>query len=337
MFKTTKPYGVAVALAWSLAAPFGAGAQDARNFTIGTGSVAGVYFPVGQAICGVVNAGSDRHGYHCEAVNSGGSADNIKAIQSGERQFGIAQSDVQFFAAKGYGPFKAAGPDGKLREVLALYTESFVVVARDGSDIKRLDDLKGKRVNIGNPGSGQRVNMDLVMAAKGWGADAFAQVTELDAKTQAQALCKGEIDAFVFVAGHPNEALRHTIADCKAHLVEVWGPEIESQIARFPYYRAVSISDQTYPGMKSALRTFGVTASLVTSADASEDLVHDVVMSVISKFTDFKFSNRALFELTPGEMVPSGDTPPPHPGSLKYFKQSTDLHKAMEVKPGKRR
>jgi hypothetical protein len=182
-----------------------AAAQEQRFITIGTGGVTAVYYPAGGAICRLVNRDRERHGIRCSVESTGGSVYNIDTLRGGELDMGVVQSDVQYKSLKGEDEeFKDQGPFEDLRAVFSLHAEPFTVVARADAGIAAFDDLKGKRVNIGNPGSGQRSTMEVVMAAKGWTMDDFALASELKSAEQAQALCANKLDAMVFTVGHPS-------------------------------------------------------------------------------------------------------------------------------------
>ena len=175
---------------------FNASAQD-KFVTIGTGGQTGVYYVVGQSICKLVNRGQKDHNIKCTAPSTGGSVANINSIRAGEQSMGVAQSDWQYHAYNGTSKFKEQGAFEDLRAVFSVHAEPFTLVARADADISSFDDLKGKRVNIGNPGSGQRGTMEVVMEAKGWTKDDFKLASELKSAEQAQALCDNKIDAMI--------------------------------------------------------------------------------------------------------------------------------------------
>ena len=172
--------------------------------TIGTGGQTGVYYVVGQSVCRLLNRNSADHGIRCNAPSSGGSVANVNAIRGGEMNMGVVQSDIQYKAYEGVQSFEADGAFSDMRAMFALHGEPLTVVARKDADIASVTDLKGKRVNIGNPGSGQRDTMDVVMGALGWTVDDLALASELGAAEQAAALGDNNIDAMVYVVGHPN-------------------------------------------------------------------------------------------------------------------------------------
>ncbi len=195
--------------------------------TIGTGGVTGVYYPTGGAICRLVNKGRKSHGIRCSVESTGGSVYNLNSIREGELDMGVAQSDWQFHAYHGSSKFEAQGPNKDLRAVFSVHPEPFTVVARKDSGIKSFADLKGKRVNIGNPGSGQRGTMEVVMAAMGWSKDDFSLSSELKSAEQSTALCDNKVDAIVFTVGHPNGSIKEATTSCEANLVQVDGPAID--------------------------------------------------------------------------------------------------------------
>ncbi|WP_460273678.1 TAXI family TRAP transporter solute-binding subunit [Celeribacter sp. ULVN23_4] len=289
--------------------------------TIGTGGVTGVYYPTGGAICRLVNKNRKETGVRCSVESTGGSVYNINTIREGELEFGVAQSDWQYHAYNGTSKFEEQGPFEDLRAVFSLHPEPFTVVARADSGIKDFADLKGKRVNIGNPGSGARGTMEVLMGALGWTTDDFALATELKPAEQSAALCDNQVDAFVFTVGHPSGTIQEATTACDAVLVNVTGPEVDTLIADNPYYRSATVPGGMYRGSDEDVTTFGVGATLVTSAAVSEDAVYAVVSAVFDNFEDFKSLHPAFANLKPEEMISAGLSAPLHPGALKYYKE----------------
>lgn len=313
----------ALTVAASLVVPALAPAARADSFfTIGTGGVSGVYYPTGGAICRLVNQTRKETGLGCSVEATGGSVYNIETIRSGGLAFGIAQSDTQAYAFEGTDRFADKGPFTELRSVFSLYPEAFTVVARADAGIRSFDDLKGKRVNIGNPGSGQRNTMDVVMAAKGWTAADFALVAELKATDQSAALCDGQIDAMVAVVGHPAGSIQDPTAACDAVIVPVTGPEIDKLVDEFSFYRRAVIPAGLYRGTDAAVDTFGVGATLITSAAVPEDTVYQVVRTVFENFDQFKAMHPAFGTLDKQEMVAAALTAPLHPGAARYYREA---------------
>lgn len=299
-----------------------ASAQENRFITIGTGGVTGVYYPTGGAICRLVNKDRKEHGIRCSVESTGGSSYNINTIRSGELDLGVAQSDVQYYALNGEKAFKDVGPFPELRAVFSIHPEPFTIVARADSGIKTFDDLKGKRVNIGNPGSGSRDTMEIVMNAKGWTLDDFALASELKPAEQSQALCDNKIDAMLYVVGHPSGSIQEAVSSCDSVLVEVAGPEIDKLVADNPYYRVATIPGGMYRGNPEDVKTFGVGATFVSSTATDADIVYNVVKAVFENFDDFKKLHPAFAILKKEEMVKDGLSAPLHDGAVKYFKEA---------------
>ncbi|PTX54620.1 hypothetical protein C8N43_3437 [Litoreibacter ponti] len=290
--------------------------------TIGTGGVTGVYYPTGGAICRLVNKGRRDHGVRCSVESTGGSVYNINTIREGELEFGVAQSDWQYHAYNGSSRFEEAGPFEGLRAVFSVHPEPFTVVARADSGISTFADLKGKRVNIGNPGSGQRGTMEVLMEAMGWTTDDFALATELKAAEQSAALCDNQIDAMVYTVGHPSGSIQEATTACDSVLVEVSGEAVDKLIADNSFYRSATIPGGMYRGNDGDTATFGVGATFVSSADVSEDVVYTLVKSVFENMEDFKGLHPAFANLEPAEMASAGLSAPLHDGAAKYYKEA---------------
>ncbi len=194
----TFKHAAAAAAGLAMLAGTGATAQAQQKFvTIGTGGVTGVYYAVGGAVCRLLNKERKTHGIRCSVESTGGSAFNINTIKAGELDFGLAQSDVGYNATKGEAQFKDGGAFADLRSVYSVHPEPFTVLARKEINATKFEDLKGKRVNIGNPGSGTRASMDELLAGLGWKTSDFSLASELKADEHGPALCDNKIDALL--------------------------------------------------------------------------------------------------------------------------------------------
>ena len=316
MFKAMTVAGAFVGAMLTGTASF---AQE-KFITIGTGGQTGVYFVVGQSICRLVNRGSADHGLKCTAPSTGGSIANINAIKAGDMDMGVAQSDWQHHAFNGTSKFEGEKFD-KLRAVFSVHGEPFNVIARKDSGIKTFDDLKGKRVNIGNPGSGQRATMEVVMAAKGWTLDDFALASELKPAEQAAALGDNKVDAIIYTVGHPNGSIQEAVSTIDAELITVAGPEIDGLINDNPFYAAATIPGGMYKGTDMDVNTFGVKATFVSSADVDEDTIYQTVKAVFDNFDRFKGLHPAFANLKEEDMISAGLSAPLHDGAAKYYKE----------------
>lgn len=294
-------------------------AHAEQFITIGTGGVTGVYYPTGGAICRLVNKDRKTHGIRCSVESTGGSIYNINTIRAGELDLAIAQSDWQHHAYNGTSLFEEKGPFKSLRSVFSLHAEPFTVVARADSGIKTFDDLKGKRVNIGNPGSGQRGTMEVLMKAKGWTMKDFKLVSELKASEQSKALCDNKIDAMIYTVGHPSGAIKEATTSCSSVIVEVSGPVIDKLVDENAFYRIVTIPGGMYMGSENGVKTFGVGATFVSSTQVDNNVIYAVTQSVFDNFNEFKRLHPAFSGLKKEEMIKDGLTAPLHDGAKKYF------------------
>jgi uncharacterized protein len=312
---------LAAAVAVSSALWSAPAAAQQRFITIGTGGVTGVYYAAGGALCRLVNKDRAKHGIRCSVESTGGSVFNVNTIKAGELDFGFAQSDVQFNAAKGQGQYKDAGPYADLRAVFAVHPEPFTVLARKEANVTKFEDLKGKRFNIGNPGSGTRASLEQLVAAMGWKLTDFSLASELKADEHGPALCDNKIDAFFYGVGHPSANIQDPITTCGARLVPIANPAVDKLVKDNPYYAAVEIPGGLYPGNPNPTRTYGVLATVVTSARVPEATVYEVVKAVFENFDEFKKLHPALAHLDPKKMVKDGLSAPLHPGAVKYYKE----------------
>jgi len=307
-------------------------AKSAEFFTIGTGGPTGVYFQTGNAICKMLHksAISADHGrkkgtakaYRCTAPSTGGSNYNIGQIKEGEFQFGVAQSDWQFHAVNGSSKWEGK-QFSDLRAVFSVHNEPFQIWARKKARVKDFNGLKGKVVNIGNPGSGQRGTMEELMKAMGVDNSFFKSTTELTSSEQVKALCDGKIDAFGYSVGFPNGAMEQA-ATCaaKAMPINLTGGPVQGLIDGADYYAKAVIPKGTYTGQKKDATTFGVKATVVTSASVSEELVYLVTKAVMENFDSFKAQHPAFSFLEKKNMIKDGLSAPLHPGAVKYYKEA---------------
>ena len=312
---------LATTLAATLAISFSQPTVAQQQFiSIGTGGVTGVYYPTGGAICRLVNKNRKKHGIRCSAESTGGSIYNINTVRSGELEFGVAQSDWQYHAYNGTSKFEDQGKFENLRAVFSVHPEPVTVLARNDAGISNISDVKGKRMNIGNPGSGTRGTWDVIEAALGWKRDDLKLAAEMKSAETGQALCDGKIDAYFWLVGHPSALTQETLSSCDAKLVDVTGPEIDKLIADNDYYRLATIPAGMYNN-ESDVPTFGVGATFVSSADVPAEVVYIVVKAVFDNFSDFKKLHPAFANLKEKEMIKDSLSAPLHDGAVKYYKE----------------
>lgn len=299
---------------------------DARKFvTIGTGGVTGVYYPTGGAISKMLNNKSKVYGIKATVESTGGSVFNVNAVLNGDLEFGIAQSDIQYQAAYGVSEWKDKGPQKDLRSVFALHPEVITLVASVDSGIKSIYDIKGKRVNLGNPGSGQLQNSRDLLEALGL-KESDLNASYVKAVEGPGLLQDGRIDAFFYTVGHPNGNIKEaTSGRVKVNIVPIEGPEIDKLISSKPYYAIGRIEMKNYASAANAaaeyINSIGVKATLVTSANVDEDVVYAITKEVFENLDEFKALHPAFSILTKENML-QGLTAPLHPGAIKYYKEA---------------
>lgn len=292
-----------------------------KIITVGTAGVTGVYYPAGGAICRLMNRGRKETGLRCTVESTGGSINNLEAIRKGDLDVGVVQSDLLYHAYSGSEIFADVGADKKLRTLFALHSEPFTVVARKSANINDFDDLKGKRVSIGAPGSGMRATMEELMARKGWNNKTFAAVVDVKSTDLAGALCGNTVDAIVYAGGHPNGTIQQLTGACDTKLVNVTGTVIEELIAKHPFYSHAIIPGGMYNGNPKDTKTFGVNAVLVASEDLSDEVAYEMVKSVFERLDDFKTLHPVFATLDAKRMITDADIAPIHPGALRYFRE----------------
>jgi TRAP transporter TAXI family solute receptor len=310
--------GLAIAIVTAVL-PFSVRATNEVFASIGTGELSGIYYPVGNAICDVVNQDLRTNGVRCSAETTPGSVYNIEALQSGELEFAIVQSDVQYYAYTGEGPWIGRA-FRSLRSVVSLYPELVTVIVRANSQIHDLADLAGRRVNVGSEGSGTRATWDAIEAAVGWRDAKRVHPVALRADATTSALCSGEIDANLMIVGHPSPLVTAQQAACPVNFVAINGSAVDKLVHDHQYYQYGTIGGGAY-GIAAEVPTFGVRATLVTSASVDARVVAVCTKELLTHLGELRALHPALAGLTAGEMIKDGLTAPPHPGAAQVYKE----------------
>lgn len=318
-----RPAAFALALAlWAgvATATPSAGAM-AQTVVLGSGRAGGPLHHVGRAICRVVNAETSSHGVTCELRATAGSIFNLTNVRAGRLALGVTRSDWQYYAVQGTTAFEHVGPDEDLRALFAVHSAPVTVLARGDAGIRQLDELRGKRVNIADPGSDLRATLNIVMAAKGWDKQSFALANELPAGQQALALCHDRIQAMVLVVEHPDSAVERILRQCHAVIVEVDDPAIDQLVRDRPFYTLTEVPGGLYGGHPDPVATFGVSTTVVASAALDGDAVYAVVSSLFENLGQFKQLYPAFGTLAPERMVRDGLSAPLHEGARRYYEE----------------
>jgi len=325
--------GMAVLMAFSLLPGCGSEEQEASApaapeapkttfVTIGTGGITGVYYPTGGAIARIVNQKKDLYGIRCTVESTPGSVFNVNAVMEGDLQFGVVQSDRQYQAVNGLAEWKDKGKQADLRAVFSIHPESVTLVAAVDAGINSILDLKGKRVNIGNPGSGQRQNAIDALEAVGIDYNSDLNAESINAAEAPGLLQDGRIDAFFYTVGHPSGAIKEAASGArKVRFASITG--VDALLSKYPYYAKSVIPAKLYPGAvnQGDIETFGVKATLITSAKIAGDVVYAVTKEVFDNFDEFKSLHPAYAVITKESML-EGLSAEIHPGALRYFKEA---------------
>ncbi|MFM5126586.1 TAXI family TRAP transporter solute-binding subunit [Aeromonas veronii] len=284
--------------------PFGS-----QALTIGTGPLNGVYYPTGGAICRVLNAGHALHGDSCTVQSTRGSMANLKALDKGDVQLALVQSDVLHHALHGTGPFSGQGANNELRSLFRLYQESLTLLAAPNSGITTLADIEGKRVYPGNKGAGEQITSQALMAAMGWQPGQFAAYQLKSDSEPLEGLCDGSLDAAFVVAGHPSLAVGDLISRCKVRLIPIEGEQIDRLLKQHPYYQRSRIAANLYPGQTTAINNIGMSAELVALASLPDPIVRTVRDTLLARVKQFSRLHPALSKVTPEQLQAQTELP----------------------------
>jgi TRAP transporter TAXI family solute receptor len=293
-------------------------ATKATTVSLGTGELNGVYYPVGQAMCEIIDRNTNKSGVRCSTEGTPGSVYNLEAIRSGDLEFGIIQSDVAYAAYNGEGAYTDK-PFDELRSVLSLYPELVTILVRADSGIRQIADLKGRRINVGRVGGGAFATWGAIEAALGWKDGQMAQVTDFPADAASRALCAGEIDANLWVIGHPSGTVRAQLSACATSFVAVIGPEIDALVSGAPYLTKGSIPGKVY-GLDADTPTIGTDALVMTSANENTKAVTAFAQAIIAQINDLRTKHPALASLTVEGMTGGTLSVPLHSAASQVYK-----------------
>jgi TRAP transporter TAXI family solute receptor len=301
----------------------GCGQEEVTFVTIGTGGVTGLYYPTGGAISRLLNKKVKDINIKATVESTSGSVFNINAVMKGDMEFGIAQSDRQFQAYHGQAEWSDAGPQTDLRSVFSIHPEPITLVVSENSGVKTISDLQGKRINLGNPGSGQLQNSRDIISAAGLSEDqVFAEYVKA---VEAPGLLQDErLDGFFYTVGHPNGNIKEaTSGRVKVYIVPIAGAAVDSLLDEHTYYAKAYIPHEFYPRALNTedIETIGVKATFITSKRVDEKIVYELTKIVFENFDEFKTLHPAYTVLTKEDML-KGLSAPVHPGAMKYYRET---------------
>jgi len=308
---------VIAAILWLWASP--AAVYAASGFvSLGTGPLAGLYYPTGQSICDQVNAVRGETRIRCSVEATPGSVYNAEVLATGEQEFALIQSDVHSFAVNGEGRWRGR-PLRELRSVMALYPELLALIARPDAGIAKVEDLKGKRLNIGMPGSGTRATWEILSGALGITANDLAEATELRPESAGERMCANTLDASLMIVGHPSKLVDAQLKACGLVLVPVAGDAIEALVASRPYYVQGTIPGRFY-GLATDTPSFGGITTLMTNAAVPDAIVHAFTLAVMQGLDRLR-QQPVLSGLDPKQMVQQSLIAPLHPGAARAYRE----------------
>ncbi|MFV2037535.1 MAG: TAXI family TRAP transporter solute-binding subunit [Paracoccaceae bacterium] len=299
-------------------------AQEAKYVNIGTGGIGGDFYPSGGYICNLLNKGRKKYGYNirCTVESTAGSVANLRSIQAGELSVGLSEADSQLASWNGTGSFEAVGANKDLRYLFALGADVMHVVTRKDTGVTNFLDLKGMVVNTGNAGSGTEALINTALKAYGSSPDEFfKQVTKLTSREQAQALCDGKIDAFIYPVAISGATIAEATNTCDAVVVSWNDADISAMIDGVGYFSPMVIPAGTYRGQDSDSTTWAMPATILADVNADDEVIYNLVKAVFDNFEDLKKQSSIYTGATREGAVTAGRSVPYHPAALRYYKE----------------
>lgn len=318
-------FSTAIVAVCVVAATPDASAQSKRKlFNIGTAGITGSFWATGGLVCNLVNKSrkKQKHTLRCTVESTAGSVGNLRALRAGDLDLVFAQSNLEYHSYNGSGPFAKEGAHKDLRFIMSFNTNRLHVVTRKDANINKMADLKGKRVNTGNPGSGTEATSYMVF--KYFGIDPkkdLALDSKLTSREQSKALCDGKIDAFLYATAVHAATLEEATNTCDVKIISLEGPELDKLLAERDYFGRVKIPAGSYRGHDKDIVTFGYAATLLTTKDLPEEIGYHLVKAVMNGFETIKKTAPMFALLDRKSAATFGKHVPYHKGAEKYYKE----------------
>jgi TRAP transporter TAXI family solute receptor len=302
----------------------GCGAGESVTYVrIGTGAVTGLYYPTGGAIASIINARTDSLGIKATVESTAGSVYNVNALVSGDLEFGVVQSDRQYQAWHGQAEWQDGGPQSELRSIFSIHPEAVTLIVSVESGIHHILQIRDRRINLGNPGSGPLGNARDVLATFGIAEEEI--YAEYVKAVEAPGLLQDErIDGFFYTVGHPNgNILEATSGRIRVRLIPLESAEVDEMVRTRPYYTHAVIPIKHYPNAENEedVLTFGVRGTFVTTSAVDEGTVYAITREIFADLENFRALHPAYTDLTVEGML-SGLTAPLHPGAHRYYEEA---------------
>ncbi|GIL38326.1 TAXI family TRAP transporter solute-binding subunit [Roseiterribacter gracilis] len=300
----------------------GAAAPAPRTLVVGSGAVAGYAYPVAGAICRAANATRDKSGIRCAVESTDGSVANLQRLATGDLDLAIVQSDWQRQFVTGTGKFQSAKPDTELRALLSLYPEVLAIVVRADSGIAGAEDLRGKKVVIGEPKQPANPLFGDLLVAIDLDRKEFAQTIEMPLADQPKSLCDKRVDAVVTVVAHPSMFLQQIAASCPIKLLEFKGEAIDQMLRTRPHLAAATLPPNAYPGQAEPVASFGIRATLVTRSSLPDEAAEGIVASVLAELDGIKRQHPVFAGIDRSQLGTAALSAPLHPGARKVLEKA---------------
>lgn len=306
-----------LALASLLLVLSGCSKSDAKkDFILATGGTSGTYYPFGGAIANIWNTKVQNMNVTAQAT--GASAENLRLINRGDAEFAIVQNDVMDYAYNGTDMF--AGE--KLTNIMTigtLYPEVVQIAAEKNSGINSISDMKGKRVSIGDAGSGVEFNAKQILEGYGITFDDIKK-NNLSFKESAEAIQNGTLDACFITAGVPNSALQELAFTTGLNLVPVTNENAKIISEKYEFYTVTTIPAGTYKGTDTDTKALAIKATLAVNASLDEEIVYQMTKALFENLDELGTAHAKGKEVSAAAAI-TGVSVPFHPGAIKYYKE----------------
>ena len=291
-------------------------AASKKNFILATGGTSGTYYPFGGAIANIWN--TKIEGMNVTAQSTGASAENLRLISAGDAEFATVQNDVMDYAYNGTDMF-AGKALPNLATLGTMYPEVVQIAASKSSGIKTIYDLKGKRVSVGDAGSGVEFNAKQILEGYGLTFDDIKK-SNLSFKESGEGLQNGTLDACFITAGVPNAALQELAFTNGLILIPVNGAEADAICAKYGFYTKTTIPSGTYKGTDEDTEALSIKCTIAVNANLDEDTVYKMTKVLFENLEELGNAHAKGKEVTAAKAV-TGCSVPFHPGAKKYFEE----------------
>jgi TRAP transporter TAXI family solute receptor len=299
-----------------VALSFGAPALAQEQLSIATGGTGGVYYPMGGGLAEIINAHVD--GYSATAEVTGASVENMGLIATGDADVAIGLADTVYQAYSGTGRFEGQQLP-MVRGLASLYANMVHIVTLEGSGISSLDDLRGKRVSVGAPGSGTEVNTAAILEANGITYDDIEE-QRLNFNETADALGNGDIDAGFWSVGAPTSSILNLATTQDIAIIEMTAAQLEAAMGASATFAVTTLAGGTYNGVDDDVTVLGIPNVLTVSSEMSDDLAYAITSAMFENIAELRAVHPAANQTTV-ELTLSATPVPLHPGAIRYFEE----------------